>query len=141
MEDQAENIGEIKVSELMVYDPFFITPEEKISTTELLMLRKKIGGLPVVKDSKRKQVMGIITQRDIRLARFAMTLDSPNTKAKDLMSVDPIVASKKDTLKTVLTKIIQNNVERLPVVDDNHELIGLITKQSIIEGIYKHLKK
>jgi len=141
MEDDSKLIGQIKVSEFMIYDPFYITPEEKISTTELLMLRKKIGGLPVIKDIKHKRVLGILTQRDIRLARFAMTLDSPNTKAKDLMSSDPIVVYKEDTLQTVLGKMINNNVERLPVVDEKHELIGLITKQSIIEGIYKHLKK
>jgi len=140
-EDESKLIWQIKVSEFMIYDPFYITPEEKISTTELLMLRKKIGGLPVIKDINHKRVLGIITQRDIRLARFAMTLDSPNTRVKDLMSSDPIVVYKEDPLQTVLGKMINNNVERLPVVDEKHELIGLITKQSIIEGIYKYLKK
>ncbi|MFW9876733.1 MAG: CBS domain-containing protein [Candidatus Thorarchaeota archaeon] len=78
-ENGLKKFSEIKVSEIMIKDPLSITPDEKISATELLMLRKKIGGLPVVKDQKNNQLIGIITQRDIRLARFAMSLETPNT--------------------------------------------------------------
>ncbi|MFX1588518.1 MAG: CBS domain-containing protein, partial [Promethearchaeota archaeon] len=96
MENEFKSIGDIKVSEFMIIDPFYTTPDEKISVTELLMLKKNIGGLPVVKDSSEKQLIGIITQRDIRLARFAMNLDSPHTKVKDLMTPHPIILSKDD---------------------------------------------
>ena len=86
----------------MIKDPLYTFPNEKISATELLMIRKNIGGLPVVKDRKNRLLIGIITQRDIRLARFAMSLDSPNTTVKDLMTLEPFVVRKDDTLKYVL---------------------------------------
>ncbi|MFX0072809.1 MAG: CBS domain-containing protein, partial [Candidatus Hermodarchaeota archaeon] len=85
-ENQLKSFAETKVSEIMVNDPLYITPEEKISTTELLMLRKKINGLPVVNNHNQKKVIGIITQRDIRLARFAISLESPSTIVENLMT-------------------------------------------------------
>ncbi|MFX0031051.1 MAG: CBS domain-containing protein [Candidatus Hodarchaeota archaeon] len=137
MEKKIRMFNEIKVSEFMIKNPIFITPNEKVSTTELLMLRKNIGSLPVVNNSKDKKVIGIISQRDIRLARFAMDLETPNTRVKDLMTPDPIVANKTDSLIQVLEKLVKNDIERLPVIDTNQDLIGYITKQSIIETIYK----
>ncbi|MFX1498173.1 MAG: CBS domain-containing protein [Promethearchaeota archaeon] len=139
MEEIIRKFNEVKVSEFMIKEPIFITPNEKVSTTELLMLRKNVGSLPVVNNSKDKRVIGIITQRDIRLARFAMDLESPNTRVRDLMTPDPIVAKVTDSLVQVLENLVKNNIERLPVINDNQNLIGYITKQSIIETIYKRL--
>ncbi len=141
MEDKLQKFNEVKVTEFMIKDPLYTSPNEKISTTELLMLRKNVGCLPVVNNSKSKKVIGIISQRDIRLARFAMNLESPNTRVRDLMTPDPIIAKKTDSLTEILEKLVKHDIERLPVINDNEELIGFITKQSIIETIYKYLKE
>jgi IMP dehydrogenase len=140
MGEEHQLLSKIKVSEFMIRDPYYCTPDEKISVIERLMLRKNVGGLPVIKDSKNKQIIGIITQRDIRLAKFATNLDSPNTRVKDLMTSDTITIGQDDTFNLALEKMISNRIERLPVVNDNNELIGLITKQSIIERLFKFLK-
>ncbi|MFX0104315.1 MAG: CBS domain-containing protein [Candidatus Hodarchaeota archaeon] len=141
MEDRLELLSEIKVSNIMTKDPLFTFPNEKISATELLMVRKNIGGLPVVKDRKNKELIGIITQRDIRLARFAMSLESPNTTVKDLMSPEPFVVKKDDTLMSVLEIMLDKKVQRLPVVDKNKELIGLVLHNQILKTLYDHMKK
>lgn len=141
MEDKLQKFNEVKVTEFMIKDPLYTSPNEKISTTELLMLRKNVGCLPVVNNSKSMKVIGIISQRDIRLARFAMNLESPNTRVRDLMTPDPIIAKKTDSLTQILEKLVKHDIERLPVINDNEELIGFITKQSIIETIYKYLKE
>ncbi|MFW9896711.1 MAG: CBS domain-containing protein [Candidatus Thorarchaeota archaeon] len=139
-DDRLQQLGEIKASEIMVKDPFFITPDEKISKTELLMLRKKIGGLPVVKDQKSKQLIGIITQRDIRLARFAMSLESPNTTVKDLMTSEPFVVKSDEVVKNILQIMFKNKIQRLPVVDDNRHLIGFIVQTQILKKLYEFMK-
>ena len=140
-EDRLQQFGKIKISEIMVKDPLFITPDEKISTTDLLMLRKKIGGLPVVKDQKDQQLFGIITQRDIRLARFAMSLESPNTTVKDLMTSEPFVIKRDEIILEVLTLMFEKDIQRLPVVDDNHKLIGLIVQSQILKKLFDVMKK
>ena len=141
MVNEFQKLNEITVSDFMIKEPFYTTPDEKVSKTELFMLRKKIGGLPVVKDLKHKQVIGIITQRDIRLARFALAFEASKTKVRDLMSPDPIVVKKSDNLKSVLKKMFDNDIERLPVVDDNKDLLGLVIQNDILKSIFKFLEE
>ncbi|MFX1317249.1 MAG: CBS domain-containing protein [Promethearchaeota archaeon] len=141
VEDSLKKFGETKVSEIMIYNPLYITPGEKISATELLMLRKNIGGLPVVKDSIGKKLVGIITQRDIRLARFAMSLESPNKTVKDLMTPEPFVIKKDTTIKNALDLMFDKNIERLPVVNERNELIGLLLQNHILKSLLNHLKQ
>lgn len=141
MEDRLKELSELKVSSIMIKDPLYTLPNEKISATELLMIRKNIGGLPVVKDRKNMQLIGIITQRDIRLARFAMSLDSPNTTVKDLMTLEPFVVRKNDTLLYVLEVMFGKKIQRLPVVNENNELIGLVMKNEILQKLLEYTKK
>ena len=138
-DDSLKQFGEIKVSEFMVDDPLYTVPDEKISTTELLMLRKNVNGLPVVDKNTHKKLVGIITQRDIRLARFAMSLESPYTQVKDLMTYDPYVVKTDNTLKDALSIMFEKNVERLPVVNDNNELVGLVLIKDILKKLIEFL--
>ena len=140
MSEKALKIPQLQVKHFMITNPLHTTPEAKISQTELLMLRKKIGGLPVVRETTNKEVIGIITQRDIRLARFAMNLDTPNTRVRDLMTPDPIVVRKEDSLVKILQLMQENKIERLPVVNERSELIGLVIQYDILTAIYSILK-
>ncbi len=141
MEDRLTQLSKIKVCDFMIKDPIFTFPKEKISTTELLMVRKNIGGLPVVKDRKEKQLVGIITQRDIRLARFAMSLNSPNTTVKDLMTPEPFAVKEDDTLQYVLEKMFIKKIQRLPVVNESNELIGLVIQNGILKTLLEFFQK
>ncbi len=141
MEDRLKELSNVKVSDFMISDPLFTFPNEKISATELIMLRKNIGGLPVLKDPRNKQLIGIITQRDIRLARFAMNLKSPTTTVKDLMTSEPYVVKADDNLKYVLELMFDKGVQRLPVVNENNELIGLVLYNEILKKVLEYMKK
>jgi CBS domain-containing protein len=139
-EDRLHQFGEIKISSIMIQDPLFVTPDEKISATELLMLRKKVGGLPVVKGKKELQLVGIITQRDIRLARLALNLDSPNTTVKDLMTPEPYTVKKDEILVNVLKLMFKRDIERLPVVDEKKHLVGLVVQSQILKKLFDFMK-
>lgn len=138
-EDRLDYFGQVKISEIMIPDPQFTTPDEKISATELLMLRKKINGLPVVNNNKNRKVVGIITQRDIRLARFAVSLDSKYTTVKDLMTANPIIIKEDNSIKDALIKFFKFDIERLPVVNENGELVGLVVEQKILKKLLDYL--
>jgi len=139
-EDRLRQFGEISISHIMIQDPLFVTPDEKISATELLMLRKKVGGLPVVKNKKVLEVVGIITQRDIRLARLALNLDSPNTTVKDLMTPEPYTVKKDEILLNILKLMFQKDIERIPVVDENNQLIGLVVQSQILKKLFDFMQ-
>jgi len=140
VEDRLDRFAKTKVTEVMIKNPIFTTPDEKISATELIMIKKNVGGLPVVDNQKSLRVIGIITQRDIRLARFAVSLDSPYTTVKDLMTAEPYCVNKDDTINDVLDLMFEKKVERLPVVNNNNELIGLILQQDILKKIHELLR-
>lgn len=140
MDKEITDFANIKVSQIMVKDPIYTTPDEKISVTELLMLRKKISGLPVVNNQKNLKLIGIITQRDIRLARFAMSLEAPSTIVKDLMTPEPITIRENDTIKDALKKFFEHQIERLPVVNENHQLIGIVLERSVLRSLLKFIK-
>ncbi|MFX1442183.1 MAG: CBS domain-containing protein [Promethearchaeota archaeon] len=138
-EDRLKTFGDLKVSEIMIKNPLYTTLDEKISKTELLMLRKNINGLPVVDNNMK--VIGIITQRDIRLARFAISLESSKTIVKNLMTPEPFVVKQNDTIKKALEIMFENNIERLPVVKDtSNELIGLVLEKIILKKLLEYLK-
>jgi CBS domain-containing protein len=139
-EKTLKDFGNIKISEIMIKNPLFTTPDEKISATELVMLRKKVNGLPVVNDIIQKKVIGIITQRDIRLARFAMNLDAPNTTVKNLMTPEPYIIKENDTIKQALDIMFEKGIERLPVLNENKELVGLALQQNILKKLLEYLK-
>jgi CBS domain-containing protein len=139
-EDRLKIFGDIEINNIMVKNPLYTTPDEKISATELYMLRKKVNGLPVVKNHQQKILLGIITQRDIRLARFAISLESSNTTVKDLMTPNPYTIKKTDSIKNALKIMEDNNIERLPVVDENNELVGLLLEKSIIKKLNEYLR-
>ena len=141
MEDHLKHFSEIKVSDIMIKNPLFTTPYEKISKTELIMVRKNIGGLPVVDDSKNKLVIGIITQRDVRLARFAMNFETSKTIVKDLMTPEPIVVKENNTIKFVLETMFDKKIQRLPVVDEENKLIGLVLQIDILRKLLDYMKR
>jgi CBS domain-containing protein len=82
--------------------------------------------------------LGIITQRDIRLAKFAMSIES-QTLVRDLMTSEPYVAKKTDTLKNILKKMFRFNIERLPVVNEQNQLVGLVLERNILDKLAEYL--
>lgn len=107
-----------------------ISPDQKIALADLTMTRSSIGGLPVVKDGK---VMGIVTQRDIMLAR---NFQIGGLKVEDLMTREIVVVRKDAPLKEILKLMIDHKIERIPVVDDDRNLLGLIVHGGILKVIY-----
>jgi CBS domain-containing protein len=122
----------IKAKDIMVEELITIAPEEKIALADLIMTRNSIGGLPVVDKGK---LVGIITQRDIMLAR---NYEIGGLCAKDLMSKTPITTSPDASLKEVLEKMLTHKIERIPVVDKG-KLVGMVVHGRILRAIYDSL--
>jgi IMP dehydrogenase len=127
IEAQAEHVRAVKRSESgMILDPVTLHPEATISEAMQLMKRHKIGGIPIV-DNNRKLV-GILTNRDLRFER------DNDRKVKEIMTqTNLIVAPAGTNLSQARDILQQNKIEKLPVVDDNYKLIGLITYKDLLK--------
>lgn len=125
IEDQAGEVDKVKRSESgIIVDPVFLSPEHSISDALELMARYHISGVPIV-DSDHKLV-GILTNRDLK---FEENFDQPigNVMTKDNL----VTAPEHTTLEEAKRILHKHRIEKLPLVDDNYRLKGLITIKDI----------
>lgn len=123
--EQAKQVKTVKRAENgMIYDPITIKKDNTVSDALNLMKEYKIGGIPVVDDTKT--LIGIVTNRDLR---FITQMDR---LIDDVMTKGNIITTHQTTDLEKATEILKNHkIEKLPVVDDNNKLIGLLTYKDI----------
>jgi len=112
----------------MTADPVIISPERKISQAIQLMDVNRIGGLPVVRDHK---LVGVITSRDLRAV-------DPNQQVKDLMTKDVITVKPETPLWLAQDLLEKNRIERLVVVNQKHEVVGVVTKTTLMAEYWRY---
>ena len=125
LEKQAKEVDVVKRSESgVIVDPFFLHPEDMVREAISLMEHYHISGVPIV-DAK-KRLVGIITNRDLR---FVQNFDQPISR---IMTKDNLVtASEGTTLEGAQSILMKYKIEKLPIVDENGILKGLITIKDI----------
>ena len=127
IEAQAKEVTKVKRSESgMILDPVTIGADETVGKAQQLMREHKIGGIPVV-DADNK-LIGIVTNRDLRFERNA------KRSIGEVMTSENIVSVSKGTSLKDAEQILQaNKIEKLPVIDEDNSLAGLITYRDIIK--------
>jgi len=127
IEEQALQVRKVKRSESgMILDPVTLKEDAVVSDALQLMSENKIGGIPVVDDNSI--LKGIVTNRDLRFEK------NKSRPINEVMTKDNIITTSENTSLSVAEDILQENkIEKLPVVDANNKLIGLITFRDIIK--------
>ncbi|HET7580551.1 MAG TPA: IMP dehydrogenase [Bacillales bacterium] len=129
MEEQAENVDRVKRSESgVITNPFYLTPDHQVFDAEHLMGKFRISGVPIVDENKR--LVGIITNRDMRF------IDDYSIVIKDVMTKERLVTAPVGTTLEEAEHILQKHkIEKLPLVDEDGILKGLITIKDIEKAI------
>ena len=124
---QAEQVRKVKRSESgMIIDPVVLEEDAKVSEALQLMKTYKIGGIPIV-DNQRK-LIGILTNRDLRFE------NNHSKSVKDLMTKENLITAPQGTTLSEAQDILQKyKIEKLPVVNENNTLVGLITYKDIMK--------
>lgn len=126
---QAEEVDRVKRSESgVITNPFSLTPDHFVYDAENLMAKYRISGVPIV--DQNNKLVGIITNRDLRFIR------DYNIPINDVMTKEDLVTAAVGTTLEQAEGILQKyKIEKLPLVDDNNELRGLITIKDIEKAI------
>ena len=135
IEKQALEVDRVKRSEHgVITDPFYLGPNNKVKEAVALMEKYRISGVPITKDGK---LVGILTNRDLR---FESDFEQP---IKNVMTKKNLVTAPVGTSLEEAQKILgKHRIEKLPIVDDNGCLKGLITIKDIEKAIqYPHSAK
>jgi len=114
--------------EIMIEEVHVTSRTDVIAAAKLKMMRCNVGGLPVVDEGK---LVGMITHRDILLAGGEALI----LKVDDLMSKDLMVADMKTPIMEITKIMADKGYQRIPVIDDHGNLMGLITQSSLIRAL------
>lgn len=129
IEEQAENVDKVKRSENgVITNPFYLSPEHLASDANELMGKYKISGVPICDD--KGKLVGILTNRDMRF------MTNFNVKIKDVMTKDNLVTGTVGTTLSQAKEILMKyKIEKLPLVDEQGILKGLITIKDIEKSV------
>ena len=125
IKEQARQVKKVKRAEnVMIHEPITIQPDATVKDANLIIQEYKIGGIPVV--DKDNILLGIVTNRDLRFE-----LDG-TLYIRDIMTRENLVTTNQETDLSQAAEILQKHkIEKLPIVDKNNKLIGLITYKDI----------
>lgn len=129
IEQQANEVDKVKRSENgVIVDPFSLTADALVADADALMGKFRISGVPIVDENKK--LVGIITNRDMRF------LTDFNTKISEVMTKDNLITAPVGTTLAQAQEILRKHkIEKLPIVDENGILKGLITIKDIEKSV------
>lgn len=135
----------MKVVDVMTKDPLTIGPSETVGEAEELMAENGIRQLPVVKNS---DLIGIITDRDVRSFLAGSSVSPPNereqalrTQVSDLMTTNPLTLAPDDELQDAVELLVEQKIGGVPVVDAAEGLVGIVTYVDVLRCFLNRLQE
>ena len=127
IEQQAAEVRKVKRAENgMIYEPITIRPEQTVGDALMLMHENHIGGIPVTDSENR--LVGIVTNRDLRFQH------DQNRRIAEVMTSEGLITIRDSSNVNVIDVLQENKIEKLPVLDGDNHLIGLITYRDLVKN-------
>lgn len=121
----------MKASEIMTRDPRTVTPDARLPEVARLMKSEDVGVIPVV-DGGSRNLVGVVTDRDIALRVVGEGRDPNSTTARDVMSSDVRTARESDSVDDVMELMGREQVRRIPIVDERGALVGIVAQADVV---------
>ena len=126
--------------EVMTDNPVCCLPSDTVSQAARIMRREDVGPVPVVNDDQHKQLIGIVTDRDLALKVVAESRDSNNTRVSDVMTSTIIACRESDDASTAIKAMEEHQIRRIPVVDEEGKIVGIISQADVAIRIHEPKK-
>jgi CBS domain-containing protein len=120
-----------KCRDVMTPDPVCCVPTDTVEKAAQLMKAENIGPIPVVENERSRKLIGIVTDRDLAIHVVAEGRDPKRTKVEEVMTRDPIRCSVDDDVEEALDKMKDYQVRRIPVVDEQNRVVGIIAQADV----------
>jgi CBS domain-containing protein len=121
--------------EVMTKDPVCCVPTDTVDRAAQIMKAEDVGSVPVVEDQQTHKLIGIITDRDLALKVVAEERDPLGTRVEEVMTRNPVTCRPDDKLQRALQLMAENQVRRIPVVDEDGRIIGIIAQADMATRI------
>lgn len=123
----------LKVIDMAVHKVVVITPEKSIRESARQMRVEHVGSLVVV-DQDGKPI-GMLTDRDITIEGVARGVDVDQTTVRDLMTAPVVTATESEGMVTALARMREFGIRRLPIIDSEGKLVGVVTNSNLIKEL------
>jgi CBS domain-containing protein len=129
-----------KCSEVMTKDPVCCLPNDLVTKAAELMKSEHVGSIPVIENEQTKKLVGIVTDRDLALKIVADGLDAKSTKVETVMTRKVVTCHAEDDLQKAVDAMSENQLRRIPIVDDDNKILGIIAQADVATRV-DHPKK
>jgi CBS domain-containing protein len=106
-------------------------PEDTIERAAALMKTEDVGPIPVIESYASRKLVGMVTDRDLIVKGIAGGRDAKSTEIRDIMTDHPIACFEKDDVKEAIDLMADYQVRRIPVVDENNHVLGIIARTDV----------
>jgi CBS domain-containing protein len=121
----------MKIQDIMTREPSFVTPDATVREAALLMKKEDVGIVPVVDGERERQLLGVVTDRDIAVRCIAEGRDG-TCRVRDVMTSDDIATcTESDDVDDVMNTMGSEKVRRIPIVDERGSLVGIVSQADI----------
>lgn len=124
----------MKVIDMAVHEVATITADQSICACALQMRLDHVGSLVVV-DDENQTPLGMITDRDIAIEVVARKLNPEQLTVKDIMTSPVVTATPNESMVVALARMREFGVRRLPIVDEQGKLVGVISNSNLVEEL------
>ena len=124
-----------KCNEIMTKDPVCCLPNVMVAEAAKLMKSENIGSIPVIENEQTKILVGIVTDRDLTLKIVAEGRDAKSTKVEAVMTRKVVTCRAEDDLQKALDAMSENQLRRIPVVDNDNKILGIIAQADVATRI------
>lgn len=121
----------MKCSEAMTKNPTCCLPGDTVGKAAQLMRREDVGPVPVIESQQTKRLIGIVTDRDLAMKIVAEGRDAKSTQVELVMTRDLITCREDDDLQAALAAMGEHQVRRIPIVDGQNRLVGIIAQADV----------
>ncbi len=126
--------------EIMTENPQCCLADDRVYTIAQRMQSENVGSLPVVENHQTRKLIGIVTDRDLALLVVGASRDATNTCVSDVMTSDPVACHPDDDLDTTLEVMSNHQIRRIPVVDMEGRVVGIIAQADVATRLNNQVK-
>lgn len=120
-----------KCNEVMTKNPVCCLPNDSVAKAAELMKSEDIGSIPVIENEQTQKLVGIVTDRDLALKIVAEGLDAKSTKVETVMTHNVVTCRADDDLQKALDAMAEHQLRRIPVVDNDNKIVGIIAQADV----------
>jgi CBS domain-containing protein len=120
-----------KCDEVMTKNPVCCRPDDMVVKVAQLMQSENIGSIPVIENEQTQKLIGIVTDRDLALKIVAKGQDAKSTKVEAVMTRQIVTCRTGDDLQMALDAMAEHQLRRIPIVDDDDKIVGIIAQADV----------